>query len=104
MGASSEQSLSIWDLPKGYSKVCPVQFLTPIVQDWRYTPWHIQQNGFAGFHGPPVSCDIVQLQPALWSIRQVGCRDGLTPEDWHDRLRRPGASGGRASADLERGR
>ena len=54
MGASSEQSLNIRDLPKGYSKVCPMQFLTPIVQHWRYTAWHIQQNSLAGFHGPPV--------------------------------------------------
>jgi len=54
MGASSEQSLRIRALPKGYSKACPMQFLTPIVQDWRYTNWHIQQNGLAESRGPLV--------------------------------------------------
>ena len=45
MGASSEQSLSIRDLPKGYSKVCPMPCFAPVVQDWRDTTWHIHQNG-----------------------------------------------------------
>jgi len=44
MGASSEQSLRIRVLLKGYSKGCPMPFLTPVVQDGRYTDWHIQQN------------------------------------------------------------
>src|SRR5215831_17477591 len=61
MDACSEQSLRSWALPKGYSKACPMQFLTPIVQDWRYTNWHLQQNGFAGSRGPLVECDIVKL-------------------------------------------
>src|SRR5215510_13418187 len=38
MGASSVQSLSIWDLPKGYSKVCSMQCFTSIVHRVGDTP------------------------------------------------------------------
>src|SRR5215471_3833228 len=38
MGASSVQSLSIWDLPKGYSKVCSMPCFTPVVHRGGDTP------------------------------------------------------------------
>src|SRR5262245_3591497 len=38
MGASSVQSLSLWDLPKGYSKVCSMPCFTSIVHRVGDTP------------------------------------------------------------------
>jgi len=31
-----------------------MQCFTPVVQDWRFTTWHLQQNGSAGSRGPLV--------------------------------------------------
>ena len=38
-----------------------MQCFTPVVQDWRFTTWHLQQNGSAGSRGPLVECDIVKV-------------------------------------------